>query len=497
MKKKKQERNSSKYAGGHVVALLVLAVVFLYLLTRMPVLEWGGLTTKPVDLFSDIRVDESALDLPGDAEWQDDTGLDSIFFAVEPDTLLVADSIPTKPVENSDSVRTTSTVILPLDTAMNDLPPRRVGDVTLFEDYSPGQNGLSHLLSALHGRESLGRPVRIAFLGDSFIEADIFTQDVRSQLQLRYGGRGVGYLAMHSDFPGFRRSVVQSDAGWEVHSVLKPGNVDWGIMTLHQQYFVPLEGAKGLYRGTTRIERADSWNLSRFVFVARNGCSVQLKIAGGEWQAFPVEGSPEIQSLELAGNTNSFQVRMGAVPGFTAIGVWLDDTCGVAVDNVSTRGYSGLSLVSLSQSRSGQMNRIVPYDAIVLQYGLNVMTPEILRYDSYARRMVAVIKHLQACYPQSDIILMGVGDRSRKVNGSFTTMQAVVALSRAQRMAARTAGIVFWDTFEAMGGQNGMLDYVAKKQANKDYTHINHKGGKRLAEEFVKSLEYLVNQGDL
>ena len=125
------------------------------------------------------------------------------------------------------------------------------------------------------------------------------------------------------------------------------------------------------------------------------------------------------------------------------------------------------------------------------------MTPEILRYDSYARKMVAVIRHLQTCYPYTDIILMGVGDRSRKVNGSFTTMQAVVALSGAQRMAARTAGVVFWDTFEAMGGQNGMLDYVAKKEANKDYTHINHKGGKRLAEEFVKSLEYLVNQEGL
>ena len=504
MKQKRQEGNSSKYQGGHVVALLVLAVVFLYLLTQMPVLEWGGVATKPIDLFSDIRIDEPTLDLPGDAEWQDDTGwqddtesgLDSILLTVEPDTLFARDSLPVKTAETPDSTRAHPVAAFPLDTATGDWPPRRAGDVILFEDYSVGQTGLSHLLSALCGRDTLGRPVRIAFLGDSFIEADIFTQDVRSLLQSRYGGCGVGYLAMHSDFPGFRRSVVQSDAGWEVHSVLKPADVDWGIMTLHQQYFVPLEGAKGLYRGTTRIERADSWNLSRFVFVAHNDCSVQLKIADSDWQTFPIEGSPEIQTLEMPGNTNLFQVRMGAVPGFAAIGVWLDDTGGVAVDNISTRGYSGLSLASLSQSRSRQMNHAVPYDAIVLQYGLNVMTPEILRYDSYARRMVAVIKHLQACYPQTDIILMGVGDRSRKVNGSFTTMQAAVALSRAQRMAARSAGIVFWDTFEAMGGQNGMLDYVAKKQANKDYTHINHKGGKRLAEEFVKSLEYLVNQGD-
>ena len=63
--------------------------------------------------------------------------------------------------------------------------------------------------------------------------------------------------------------------------------------------------------------------------------------------------------------------------------------------------------------------------------------------------------------------------------------------------SARSAGVVFWDTYEAMGGHNGMLDYVANGQANKDYTHINHKGGKRLATEFVKSLEYEMNREGL
>ena len=93
------------------------------------------------------------------------------------------------------------------------------------------------------------------------------------------------------------RSVRQSGEGWEVHSVLKPKEVDWNVMTLQQQYFVPLEGATAQYRGTTKIEHADSWALSRFVFVARQDCSVELKIADGEWKVFPVAGSHEIQSL--------------------------------------------------------------------------------------------------------------------------------------------------------------------------------------------------------
>ena len=222
----------------------------------------------------------------------------------------------------------------------------------------------------------------------------------------------------------------------------------------------------------------------------------RLKLAKGMAMGLEFKLGSEILRTVVVRQFSEIAI-VGAIAGFTAIGVWLDDTQGIAVDNISTRGYSGLSLVSIPAARCTQMEAIVPYDAIVLQYGLNVMTPEILHYESYARKMVAVINHLKACYPNTDIILMGVGDRSRKLNGSFTTMPAVLALSRAQRLAAKNAGVVFWDTFAAMGGHNGMVDYVAQKQANKDYTHINHKGGRRLAGEFVKSLEYSLNRNGL
>ena len=37
------------------------------------------------------------------------------------------------------------------------------------------------------------RPVRIAFFGDSFVEGDILTADLREKLQLAYGGGGTGF----------------------------------------------------------------------------------------------------------------------------------------------------------------------------------------------------------------------------------------------------------------------------------------------------------------
>ncbi len=470
--------------------MLVLTLIFLFLLTRLPAFQWKGISTKPVDLFSDIRVDGALLDFPGDGEWQEEMDEHALpqemADSISAEMTAVHRSTGDMPAPKQASVK------LITDSATVDAPPRIAGGVVLLEDFSADTTGLSHFLSALRC-DTLGRPVRIGFLGDSFIEGDIFTQDVRAQLQTRYGGRGVGYMPLFSEIPGFRRSVVQTTSGWDVYSILKPREMDWSVMTLHQQYFIPLSGANASYQGSNRVARTDSWNCSRLVFLAPQDCSVDLKIGGGSWQTFAVTGSPELQSLIVKGETSSFLVRANHIPDFAAVGVWLDNEQGIAVDNVSSRGYSGLSLASISPNRAAQMEQIVPYDLLVLQYGLNIITPEIHHYEAYARKMVGVIQHLQECYPNTDIILMGVGDRCQKTNGVITTMPAITGLVKAQRMAARTAGVVFWDTFQAMGGQNGIISYVENEEANKDYTHINHKGGKRLATEFVKSLQYAID----
>ena len=56
-------------------------------------------------------------------------------------------------------------------------------------DYSPDEQMMARFYHAL-AYEADERTVRIAVLGDSFIEADIITADMREQLQMAYGGSG-------------------------------------------------------------------------------------------------------------------------------------------------------------------------------------------------------------------------------------------------------------------------------------------------------------------
>ena len=53
---------------------------------------------------------------------------------------------------------------------------------------------------------------------------------------------------------------------------------------------------------------------------------------------------------------------------------------------------------------------------------------------------------------------------------------------------AAEKGIAFFDLFTAMGGRGSMKKLVDSNSANKDYTHINLKGGKIIAEHLFKSM---------
>ena len=180
--------------------------------------------------------------------------------------------------------------------------------------------------------------------------------------------------------------------------------------------------------------------------------------------------------------------KFNKTEGLRVLGVSMEDTTGVVVDNFSLRGNSGLILEQLDQPRCEALNVIRKYDLIVLQYGLNVVSDEVLQYGWYRQRMVHVLAHVRQCFPDADILLLGVSDRSRQEEGTFQTMPAVLALLHAQRQTAQQAGVCFWNVFSAMGGENSMVRFVENNWASKDYTHLSFRGGKEIGMSLFKSI---------
>ncbi len=113
---------------------------------------------------------------------------------------------------------------------------------------------------------------------------------------------------------------------------------------------------------------------------------------------FTPESSDHIQQIVIKAPIHSIKVTLTHTQGFTGYGIVLEGRGGVSVDNYSIRGNSGMALFETNSFVNQQINRMRGYDLVVLQYGLNVMTAEVLSYNSYAKTLAHIIRYTQQCF---------------------------------------------------------------------------------------------------
>lgn len=464
--------------SGNFLTVPLLSVVILLVLSLFDWERLSGNRLNSFNLFEDLLV-EPHDDVPDTIdpllaaaleEVTDDEDMPSTEFVKEPEAgVEIVDTI------SVDQMTVPEFVI------------EKIDGIQPFEDYTKDGSGLQRFAAAI--TQTQQRIVRVAVIGDSYIEGDIFTQDIRRLLQREYGGGGVGYMSMHSDFPGFRRSITQSDHGWTVVD-MRNASQD-SIRTLAGDYCVASDESATTFRASKNGNGA--WGQSTVVYFssAMSG-TLKLKTTNNE-QTVEVMPSEKVQSAAVEGETTQLTVT-AALPGLKILGAWLDNATGISVDCMSLRGNSGVTHRSINVALARDMSSVIDYDLLVVEFGMNVASAEQTEYSSYSNVMSKVIKRLRLCYPNADIVLLGVGDRGEKNGTTFQSMSTLSALTRAQRDCARREGVVFWDTRAAMGGAGSILDWRNRGLVNADYVHLNHKGGAELAEQFVDALKLKLRQ---
>jgi len=344
-----------------------------------------------------------------------------------------------------------------------------------IEDFTSRHNGLHRFFTALNNIDQLGRPVRIAFVGDSFIEGDILVADFRAKMQEQFGGRGVGFIPITSVTAQYRPTVKQSANGWNSYSIIKDRNRKYVLSGFQ---FEPASNDASLqFQTVDMYPGLEEVSSLKFIY-SKNEASDMILKNDDETYSYTLPPTEIVTQFELNGSFTKGTLQFKNSKGLKAIGIALEDNHGVVVDNFALRGNSGIVMSDLDSESCRDLQQIRPYDLIVLQYGLNVASDSVREYSWYRNRMVAVIEHIQHCFPGADILILGVSDRSR--NG-HSTMPAVVSLHRAQRQLAESAEVAFWSIFAAMGGQDSMIKYVNSNWASKDYTHLSFRGGREIA----------------
>jgi len=466
--------SSSKY----IVSVVLLSFGLLLLLSAVPWGEITGNTIKDFNLFEDLMPPREAVE---NADVMPDAELDMIADADE----VLSGGFETAPQVTFDSMASDTVEIT---VPVYEQAPMVDGKVVI-ETYDATQIALPHFRQAL--TEVSSRRVRIAVLGDSYIEGDIFIQDLRSKLQERYGGSGVGFTPLYSEFPGFRRSMNLSSQGWKLHDIRSMSKRD-SIRTLSGDYCKADSNIRTMIKGTTRLPHAGQWERTTFVFIAPRGASVTVSGDNGLTVGNTFDASDEPQGIVLDGVTSTVTIKASA-PGIIGLGAYADALCGVQVDCMSVRGNSGMSLGRLNASLCTAMRQWADYDLIILEFGMNVVDSGRFDYTAYGSYMRHVVERLKGLYPGADILIMGVGDRGTKSSGTLASMPECTGMVNVQRELARQTGVCFWDTRAAMGGEGAAIEWRKKKLINADYIHLNHKGGAELASLFDFALNHAVS----
>ena len=366
-----------------------------------------------------------------------------------PDTVIMLDTIPASDTIPSLQVRTEDRPI-----PIPKVPVDSITDSRMF---------LRTFYASL--AESGSRVVRIVHYGDSQIEEDRMSQQIREAFQSRYGGKGSGLMPLAQTIPN--KTVKQQ-------------------IKMNGRFIQPAQGPRRyLVYGPKRDQRADGM----YGFMGQVAVMNDSLVKGSE--ELTVVATPLIPTAQydrwkifadtsihyaISGDTVSFSGR-GAVYGLSQ-----ESATGVIVDNIPMRGCLGLVFTKMDQAQLSTFYREQNVKLIIMQFGGNAIpfneNPGTI--SGIVKGLRQQVKYMQECAPDASILFIGPSDMLTQVDGEWQSYPMVSYMDRLLRKMALEENIAYFSLFRWMGGEGSMKRWQEIGLAGSDGVHF-YRGGARKA----------------
>jgi lysophospholipase L1-like esterase len=335
--------------------------------------------------------------------------------------------------------------------------------------------------------------VRVAHYGDSAIEGDLITSDIREKMQSRFGGNGVGWLGITSQDITFRMTTKHSfsQGNWETAALYlsNPKGLPLGISG---EACVPKGNAWVQYETTTMRRYLKDFSLVRLYYANAKNSTINYSFDNGAKQTVALKPGIALQELILkpSSRAKSIKIEFPLADQAYFYGVSLENEPGLYIDNFPLRGNTGVDLGSLQVGLLKEFSKYLDYKLIILEFGLNIAGSRNTDYSWYEKEMVKMIKNLKSAFPNTSFLMISIHDKSMKKGSGFVTDPTILKLLETQKNIAREADVAIWNLFEAMGGENSMPNWVNANPplAFKDFIHFNDQGAKKVADMLTDAL---------
>ena len=312
--------------------------------------------------------------------------------------------------------------------------------------------------------ESSERTVRVLHYGDSQIEEDRMSQQIREALQNKYGGAGVGLMPLAQTIPS--RTVRQQ-------------------LYMNDRFTMPSQGPRRyMVYGPKRDQREDGLY----------GVMGQVAVMNDSL----VRGSEEVMAVctPLDGRKRYTRWQLFADPTISdsIVGdtVWLrgkgnvyglsqESETGIIVDNIPMRGCLGLVFNKIDSAQLASFYREQNVRLIIMQFGGNAIPSNknpgtIQGIVKGLRQQVQIMRSLA---PEASILFIGPSDMLTQTDGEWTTYPMVPYMDRLLRKMALEENIAYFSLFRWMGGAGSMLHWQEIGLAGTDGVHFTRAGARK------------------
>ena len=294
--------------------------------------------------------------------------------------------------------------------------------------------------------------IEIYHWGDSQIEGDRITGELRRSLQSRWGGHGPGWVMPIMPAP---QGHVRSSA---------EGNI------LRRTGFGrrrDTSAAKLPFMATNRISEYTRWTVQSTESDGNASCwSVR--------EVWPLHAPERKQNHQrrICKDTLTFHQE-------SLRGVFLGSMKGVLVHNLPMRGASGTLLDGIQVDEWDWLTSAHPPAMVVLQFGGNAIpgmtSPKQASW--YAQSMGQLVRKLRKFCPSAVVLFVGPADMGDQPNAYPGLPWVIDALAN----EITAAGGLFYDLRAAMGGSGSMAQWHRKGWASSDHIHFSRRGAKEAA----------------
>jgi lysophospholipase L1-like esterase len=360
-------------------------------------------------------------------------------------------------------------------------------DNTMIIDYGVDSNAsITHFFTKLDAIKTKSKKMRIAYFGDSFIEGDYITDEIRKKFQTAYGGNGIGFLPMQSVVESDYLNInFKSNKNWLDNNFISSPNNNLLGLTGHVFYAngqatTSYATRKGGVFNLVKLYTGKSATPNPSIEIGTGNTSKQFIVSNSNLINETTISNQPIQNIKITSSDSQLPIY----------GISIEDTNGVYLDNYGFRGNSGLLTNKITEALMKQFNTYFNYDLIIVHYGLNAVSHGNEKFTWFENAQTKLIQKLRAAFPNTPILLVSTSDIGYNQDGTWITEPGVPYMVNTQRTIAKKNKVAFWDLYSSMGGENTMVRWVQNEPrlAALDYTHLSGLGAKRVADIFYDKL---------